>query len=382
MFSPIALILQIQISVYVIKKLNRLVTMNIDKDYIIHLKTLKRKKRNKYRLFLYLPIVLALFTIPCMLFIANNPLKFNFPTTASSYLLNTVFFKFSSNELKTILIDATGTAQRFVILNLVYWLYFFAILLVFVLTQFALINTVRTVGRNLKFSGDTLLQIQKLQNQLKIYILQPSSITKLLLTVKIFYLKPCARISPLRLNWYKRDIHHWFNSKLFDKNTRVLVHDLNRFDLVLVNSLKNPTYLSQLLKAIECLELFYYSVLLRTDNYFEKFPLSKQSDLKGIDILHNFSKHTKYYLSKSERLKLGWKQKLINYIINIIRQPAFRQGLTIGIASALVMVVGVLIFNIESKQAFITWFTVAFGSMTISIGISTINIKRQSKYHH
>ena len=43
------------------------------------------------------------------------------------------------------------------------------------------------------------------------------------------------------------------------------------------------------------------------------------------------------------------------------------------------MLIGVYIFDLNAAQAFLTWFAVAFGSFTISIGISSISIFKRKE---
>jgi hypothetical protein len=39
------------------------------------------------------------------------------------------------------------------------------------------------------------------------------------------------------------------------------------------------------------------------------------------------------------------------------------------------MATGLFIFKISASQAFLTWFTVTFGSLTISVGVTAVSVK-------
>lgn len=46
-----------------------------------------------------------------------------------------------------------------------------------------------------------------------------------------------------------------------------------------------------------------------------------------------------------------------------------------------VMVLGTVLFKITPSQAFLTWFTVSFGSLTISVGVTAFAVHEEKKSH-
>ena len=95
-------------------------------------------------------------------------------------------------------------------------------------------------------------------------------------------------------------------------------------------------------------------------------------DISDYQLLNSFAKKshpiiTKSILSekhKKERKSLVWLRQLYQSII-------IRFALAISVSAAFIMLLGVILFDIDSSQAFLTWFTVTFGSLTLSIGAAS-----------
>jgi hypothetical protein len=67
----------------------------------------------------------------------------------------------------------------------------------------------------------------------------------------------------------------------------------------------------------------------------------------------------------------------LSRLARIVDFPIIRNALYVSGITAFVMTVGVFIFKIDTGQAFLTWFTVTFGSLTISVGVTSVALHKR-----
>jgi hypothetical protein len=349
-------------------------------EYAEYLKT-KRKRRRRRRFALILICIVMNLIMISSLFIVKKSQTFGLPEKGASYLWKTPFFEFSSRELEQLLTN--GENERyFLFLVSIYWIYHIAGVGSF-LSLLSLRFSRWLARKRSSFSYETgLLLISDLRQKIKGFILRPSFIKRNSLDFTISSSEPAGRITPMPSEWYKKSLHQWFKSNAIDKKNRCILYVLNRFDDALIKSRRCQRYVPEFLRALDYLELFYFSVACRADRYLS--AVSNASDLgqSETDILYSFARYARPLILKIAKVEAGPKFKPLDFLRKLSKQSLVRHGFAIAVIAGLVMLVGVFIFRIPPTQAFLAWFTVAFGSLTISVGVTAISIARERSKSH
>ncbi len=345
-------------------------------DYIDYLRR-TRKRKSMRRLKLFLTSLLAAILIICgSLYVVKNASRFDLPDLAASYLLNTLFYEFSPTELKNIIHHETGSDKKFYTLLFTYTIYHVANLYAILLSVWFTIRG-RMILHRIRLSyKNGLLVVSDLRKGIEDYVVDPTSIKRLLLTLKIRFLWPSFRISPLPYRWYEKRMYQWLESSSLTKKTRSIVHTLNRFDDALIKAIHCSYRLADFRKALENLEIFFFSIALRSDEYLKNHPGKPSLAESETDILYSFSVCSRPLMIGVEKIRVEKRHRIGILIGKLFSQSVVRYGFLVAVVAGAVMIIGVFLFKLDPSQAFLTWFTVAFGSMTLSVGISSISIAR------
>ncbi len=297
------------------------------------------------------------------------------PEKAAVYMLITNFRHFSASELSDILISETGSTKLFAALLVIYWgSHAFALLaLVAVLIAYVMKVSEKTYRR-------ALARILRLVEAVNAHHLKASWLTRIRLIRRVSLFRIYDSVSPLSHRWFKEPEHQWFRSSILPKQERAIVHTLSRFEDILRTISFSSADCVNLLPALSTLQEFMLSVSRRSDPFFKKrgytgcLPL-----ISELNLLVSFQQAVRPLVRLAAPREARAKRLfLIQWVIAVVTSRPVRYALTLSATAAIVMLFGVLFFEIGKKQAFLTWFTTTFGSLTISVGITSVLIRRRN----
>ncbi len=351
--------------------------MNID-QYIDKLSTQRRRRIYGSFIFFSVCILISLFVVTVLGFIVQYPSWFNLNDATTSYMGKTIFYEFSLKELRNILVAESGTADQLNAMVIIYWATHIAGLY-FIFLSFRFLIYLEGLKKSSKSYKNGLVIIADIQNKIDDYILEPSRFKKIVLTTMISVFRPCLSITPLSPFWYRRELNQWFPTKNLQEDLRDALETLNFFDGALSRAVRYEWRLVEFKNAMNLLKDFYYSVALRSDPFLKAHTNLSSSTTDEFELLYKFSLAARPLIRDPKRPRPQKGKSFSLVIRNIILAPVVRNGAILAGIAGFVMTIGVFLFKIDSSQAFLTWFAVAFGSITISFGISSVSIIKQEK---
>lgn len=298
-------------------------------------------------------------------------------------MLQTVFYSFSNDELTNILLQTSGTTASLSTLLCIYWGYH----LCGVISIIAIISS-KFVKTKFKAHEKGIIAIQQIreivQDTPKTLTSKQRSRVRRAVRFGSFY----EGIVPLPEDWLRKAEYQWFLHTINAHKIKTIVFTLSKIEKIFLGNVANfPKDLSNFITSLNELERFYLLLAARGDNYQFKIIDLKKSKETEFDILYNFANQIRPVIlfAKNQRrsvTKEGKKLEIGNFIQSTWQDETVKQAVSISGIAASIMLIGVFIFKIEITQAFLTWFTITFGSLSISVGISKRtkgNSKQQEK---
>jgi len=304
--------------------------------------------------------------------VKNNYL--DFPVTAQRYLLDTIFTSFSNKHLHN-LPSETSSSILFIPALVIYWSHQILTGIVIFCGYYVVfhrpLSSLKTVS-NIKAIEEGLGDIHNLIKVMNNYIDDQKFFHRLHLrflinTIGVYYL-----ISPINHNWYQKSQHQWFTISDLSKDTKKILFTLSNLKTALRNDFKNQNDITFYVNLYTILELF----LLTTINQTQSIKISDlESNSDGLIILQRFATDASPVIInslKSPKGKSRSKPKIITAFLRIFQSPIVRVALGFSGITAFIMLIGVFLFKVDGLTAFNTWFTVTFGSFSVSLSLATI----------
>lgn len=149
---------------------------------------------------------------------------------------------------------------------------------------------------------------------------------------------------------------------------------LKSFRSKAVYCLRNDYSLLQLANGVNELATFLYLTSVQKEtSYRPAQPVTRAE--KGFTNLVKFAKALNQIQTKSEP-KPALFGRIRNAISALTESAEVRLATTIAITAAVVAGAGCVFFRIPVTTAFLAWFSVVFGSLTISLGVTTVVLRR------
>lgn len=343
----------------------------------ISLSMKKRKNQNRFFNWVYILFFISGFISIILLIIVNK-----FPDAIRIYLLYTSYRNFSILELQNILITTYGNIDLLTIILLFYW----GFLVTFVIFLLSFMNIIVKPLKIIFFHNfdrilnRALTHVHSLIININNYQKKPSPAFRKQLLKQINKTHFYRFICPIEKKWYLNQNHQWFRSKAISKETRRIIFTLSNFNKALGIDLQNRSNIDLYIHPIELLESFILSVANRSNN--GKFRITDLRNMNEFEILNSFAKSSSPLITRAQTTNqgdIGREPKVLRIINNIIQSPIIKYALSFSSIATIIMLIGVIIFKIEASQAFLTWFTVSFGSISISVILELIQQLRISK---
>lgn len=310
------------------------------------------------------------------LFVRNGAF-FGIPEAVVKYMMDTNPPSFSSSALRDILTSSPPTSYSLDLLIFLYWFPF--VLSVPLIATFLFPRSLRA-GSLLRLPSWVrgLLFVARIQDAISTSQKLSSSDSKprkvtIPTSPHLYY-----ALSPIRQAWYTKPEHQWLGAKALDKEAFRVVTSISKMEETAQFALSNQIHLDEITKVLDLLSDFFFSVASRTEKELIPVDQSRSSQiaqerlflLQAADILRPI-------ILQHERHKRRDKppSRFTVFTSRLFRTSTFRTAFGISSVAAGVMLIGALFFDIPKDQAFLAWFTVTFGSLTISIGIQSIRLK-------
>jgi len=296
-----------------------------------------------------------------------------------SYLMDTLFFSFSSNSLRQILITESGTDTLFPLLLTCYWVTVLSTLTVMLWFPLNIILPRRFYLHDYQ---KALVSTSELRNAVFNFIDNPTFIHRWRLRRNILKYNVYSWMSPIQSQWFKYPEYHWFKSTALDKDVHAILNVLSKFKHALIVAVQYKEDLRQFLPSLELLEEFFFSIAQRSDKKLRGNTPTTSNKLEvETQIIKKLSYIARPIIIKTLRVRRTTKKRfaIISWVEQIISSQLVRNAATLSGLAGFVMFLGVVIFKVEPSPAFLTWFTVTFGSLTISIGVTSIQVSKNQK---
>jgi hypothetical protein len=313
------------------------------------------------------------------IFAVQTGFPLQLPGSISSYLLDTSFRKFSARTFHALLLTALGNDKLYPYLLFVYWgtiTSYFLITLWMIISLFVISPGI--ISPESPRTGRTILKllaVKHLAEHTTFMMIRRIKLRLILNSVDL-----TKQVSPIRSRWYRVETYRWFEARSLPATDRAIIFAVGRFHKAILSYLREKKDIDVFIYPIErLLEFFFVSGALSEG--FE--PVTQTGLIFGGSsqktILMDFARRARPLIIEAQRLDLMEKPPLP--IVAWLRRILFSQHIKLAggfsVVAAAVMFLGVLIFKINLSQAFLTWFSVTFGSLTISIGITAIAIKHE-----
>lgn len=356
-------------------------SMNVD-DYRQFLLRTHGKRAARYRRLLAISYVILIALIIAPLYIVLRPTVFGISEAAATYMRETAFYKFSAPELAAIANASPEQKLSLSTLLFIYWSCVISTLLLFIVLFIsrASVRMIRRAHRSTPFR-QLFVDISKIRMAIDKCSQDSTRYRRYRIVTRVRLCRPAYRATPFVYAWYKKPELQWFRTTLLDHKTRGIALALDKFDACLVNAALTNQPLDQFDNALEHLELYCFAIACRKDHFLTTRRQPVECDYTEFDALLDFSRAARPLLLTSES-KRDAKARIIATIGGILSEPYTRNGFAIAGVAAIVMAIGVFFFKINLSQAFLAWFTVSFGSITISLGVSTVSLTRQKRQGH
>jgi hypothetical protein len=227
----------------------------------------------------------------------------------------------------------------------------------------------------------TLVAILQLSKTIDQYHAGMTIRTNLQTLVHISRLSVYSSASPLARSWYKSPTYQWLFIASIANPERSIIFALSRFERAIYILVRKREDLTQLLPLLKNLEDFFLLASMSVDKSLGRYngPVPNDTQAKKRQLLLEFANSARPLIIKAARLSRAGKPpaRWAIWFGRLREAPHVRYAVGISLVAAGVMALGVFLFKINLSQAFLTWFTVAFGSLTISIGVTAVMIKHE-----
>jgi hypothetical protein len=344
----------------------------MDRETMVQTLRARRRRLKRLRVRFAVAVLIAALIAVILYKEVTNQFLFPIPARAADYLLNTMFYRFSFRDLADIL-GQNGAPNLFVPLLVIYWPYFLDPVLVITLVGLAWYS-----GRRLRMRGyeEELLDVRDLIDGLCRIVDGDRRARRE--TLNCSYRTPAFFSAlPVAPHWYLRPALQWFKPQWIDNAARRIISSLTKCDSALTAALERELDTAGFIEPLRHLERFYFLVeerrVSKTHSRDRTAFLSRgsyvQNDQIGFSELLLFAQSltpTLVAVAKAARHKPAQRISRWKTVVRkVFSQPLVKQAGMLSCVAGVVMLIGTYFFKIRADQAFLTWFTVTFGSLTV-----------------
>ncbi|HEY4933924.1 MAG TPA: hypothetical protein VII23_20355 [Terriglobales bacterium] len=349
--------------------------MAITRDEYVRVLNTRRRRS----LFLTVAVPFLCFGVAWgLLYLVKSGPEVGISKAGSDYLLNTGPKQFSGHELERILERSQGGLFGATALVIIYWIYFVCILVTataFLIAPFRILWRRNIRRRDWR---DDLLTVTRLQHALAGFIESPSISSKTRLRLLAVSPGLYTAISPLRARWFRRPEYQWFKPQALDPDTRSIVHTAQQMETALWRAVGGGRDLRPFLHAIDVLSNFFFAIACRQDKRLRQYCTGSREPDDERSLLIEFARIARPAVLDARKTDRRERRpsRVFALVSAVWSSTVTRVALAVSSSAAGVMLFGVLLFHIQRSQAFLTWFTVSFGSVTLSIGVEAFKLGR------
>jgi|GEM_PF-3602568 len=300
------------------------------------------------------------------------------PPEIVTYLLNTVFYKFRLHNLESLLAKK-GLEQLAIYVAIFYWGYHVLGVLGLALQVGGWAQ--RPLGApRLTSLEEAAADVADIIDALSVPSQLPNQPTAKHLISTLEETEAFDIPSPLHFDWYIRPQYQWLKPSFVPQEISEIVRALQEVPVALLESLIRKADLSLYRLALEHLADYYASVVDRepADDPDSDFKSSMDLEFQHLKAFARIGRAAIVAADRNKQKSTATRRRLAHFYM-ALKQPLVRQAMTLSGLAAVVMVIGCLLFKIKTDQAFLTWFTVSFGSFTISIGVTSFRLSQDAK---
>lgn len=340
-------------------------------DKIQYTARIRTERERLLRKALFLPLVGLAFVVFAIVQV-KTAFLFPIPSEASRYLLDTGFTKLSYQTLRTLLGESQPIWKPPVLL-FIYWGYFVCGFLTFLVSPMLSLRILRSFPAHAR----GFITVADLKEAVARYETEPTRRNRWRLYFRIRTAGLYSLIVPLQYRWFKKPRFQWFARSALPTTEIRIVDSLARFADAMETFLKKNGDLQRFSKPLLTLEDFFFEIAKRAGP-FRRSPKIAPNRKRGEEksLLERFGHEVRPLLLEAARLQTPDRRVAVRFqwFRRITSSKMVRNSAALSVVSAFVMALGTLLFKITLSQAFLTWFTVAFGSLTISVGVTAFSL--------
>jgi len=345
-------------------------------DVHAKVKSLHRYQRRVRTAIILGPPLFAL-TAWTLLWLITHGELFSIPQDAAKYMLDTLIWHFSPRFLVALVRSEHRSIVWAPVLLTIYYVYH--LVSVAVLLTFPIAGLLYWRVR-LRRHERGLLTSTALIDAMTLYLDQPSIRRRAALRLAARFFAPSTCASPVAAKWAEQPAFQWFASATLARPERDIILSLGSFKDSLIRSIAGRMPLDAYLESLSKLQEFFYLVCRRSSRHFALKQRGRASDHRlaeperEVEVLRAFAVCARPHILAASRepRKKERSSSLRRILSEFIGSRALQAAGALSSAAAVMMTLGVLLFGIELRQAFLTWFTATFGSFAISLGISSV----------
>ncbi|MFI5089240.1 MAG: hypothetical protein ACHP7P_04190 [Terriglobales bacterium] len=295
---------------------------------------------------------------------------FAIPAPVGSYMLETGPQSFSAQHLKALVPNSSGTLKLYPILLGIYWGYFAAL---------ALAASIAPIWLLVMFRPGAVVTVLELDKALARFENRRTLSSRWGLVQAIGDASSLyASISPLKEDWFRSPRFKWLRWSALPKEERATLGALRHFMSAMKTHFMHGSDMHSFSKPLSILVEFFWSVAAKENT---RWLAGGESTRPEVDILHDFSRAARPLIIQAKTLSRPREHlpRLRAFVGRLVQSQLVRYSLSLSVAAAVMMVFGVLAFRISPSQGFLTWFTVTFGSLTISVGVTAVSLRHGEK---
>jgi hypothetical protein len=297
----------------------------------------------------------------------------------SEYMWETLVWDFSNDAFWSLCLTNGLPEHNIYLMLLIYYSYFAATFMLFFVFVWIMIKSARRIIRVLTIdtaetSIATFHDVMCIHKLLINQFHEPRKKVRREAIGLVKSLDLYTTISPLRENWQKKAAFRWFKQNSLSKETIRVLAALKTFRRKALYCLRNDHSLLQLADGVNELATFLYFIAVREETSYRP--------AQPIPTLEEAVTHLVKFAEALNQIQIQREPKpaLFGRMRDAVRvlcaSEEVRLTTLIAIAAALVAGAGCMFFRIPVTTAFLAWFSVVFGSISISLGVTTVVLRR------
>jgi len=327
------------------------------------------RARLKWRILPGIVFLLSTLTVFIEHMVVENYRWLGITQDIAQYMLKTVIFRFDHAAFRSLCAMQGCPENKVHVLLFIYYSYY-AFAVVGYLASFVLFGMTRLYRRSVGRERLAFYRVMRLHTYLNDLSREPQPKVRRKATKLVRSLNLPATMSPLKSNWQKKPTLEWFGRKPLSEDTIRVLGALRAFRRKALYCLRHSHSLSRLADAVDELATFLYLANLRKETSYRSLAAKTTAEQRFSTLLKFANALNRIQIRREPKRRIV--RRIADALSTFAPSRDIQVVIAIAVVAALVMVLGSAIFGIPRGTAFVAWFTVVFGSLAVSVGVTSV----------